>query len=606
MESNYRNTIAVVKAAYDIADYMRAAGLNLKPNGIGKWKVSCPFHRESTPSCVINDSFQNYRCFGCGANGDIITFVTEYENLNFTDALKKLAEDKNIIIDLKESNDGVDYDSLRKILKLAANFYCKQFDALPESHVAKTEITDRGLTYNNRKADWLRYGYSPSGNHLSKYLKSEGFSDELLVQSGLCHKNSETGDLYDFFRSRLMFIFTDRYGKPVGFSSRKLFEDDKRGKYVNSSESALFHKSQVLYNHSLARKNSGKEKELFVCEGQFDVAAFVEAGMSNVVASSGTAFTKDQVVECKKLVGSDGKLVFCFDGDKAGIDAATKVFLSFPSIHEDAYVVIFPDGKDPCDYRLSEGSEGLKEYVSNPLTLVEFMIVNAKTRFDLSSVVGRTKYVNEAAKYVKTVSNMTLRDNCIRLLSLESLTSIEVVKAAVEKAEPLTFDSYDNENNEIQDEVVEEHTERFETLKELIYTDDYYKVSAYFTSLGLMRKAWRASVVRSQSLLPKSFHPFIEELKSREELESIFPELFSDYELAELLMNNDFSDLYKFMSIEELKDHFIYLHKRLDDMVKERRESRVDERLLELLVNDETASLDYFRKLVERKKELSI
>lgn len=619
---DFKSAIAAVKSAYDIVDYMRGAGIDLKPGGIGKWKANCPFHKEKTPSFTVNESFQNYRCFGCGAKGDLISFVTDYENFSFIDAVKKLAEDKSIVLTLGENESGVDYKSLQKILKISANFYCQSFNRLPEEHAAKQEITNRGLVYNNSNREGMLYGYSPMGNALYKKLHAEGFSDDLIVESGVCRKNEKNGEVFDFFRSRLMFILTDRYNKPLGFSSRKLFEDDNRGKYVNSSENAIFNKSSILYNHALARKNAGAEKELFIVEGQFDVAAFIEAGMGNVVAGSGTAFTRDHINECKKMVGKDGKLVFCFDGDAAGVKAASKIFIEYPDIHEDAYVVVFPDKLDPCDYRQQNGNEEFREYVSKPITMVEFMIRNVKNEFDMDSVVGKAKYVDEASRYVKTVSNMTLRDNCVRMLSLESFTPIDVVKEAVKNAEPLTFASIDSKISRVQGEHVfnenEEHSSNEPDEEEeinpevaltnaqkfqiLVQENMRYALSARFVELGLHRKAWRGAVIRTAELLPKEIHPFLVELEGISDAETLFPEMFEDSEMAALLMGDSFSTFYKFMDVHELKEQFVYLRGRLETLHFDSRKARIQSRVQELLASEPNADLAYFKELLEKEE----
>ncbi len=598
---DFKTALTAVKTAYDIADYMRAAGITLKSNGVGKWKTNCPFHQDKTPSLIVNEAFQNYKCWGCGATGDLINFVMNYENVSFVEALTKLAEEKGITLTLSEDARGTDFKSLQKILQSAANFYCQQFDKLPPEHVARTEITARGLTYDNRKPDWLRYGYSPGGNALYKLLTHQGFTDELILESGLCRK-SDRGELFDFFRSRLMFIFTDRYNKPVGFSSRKLFDDDTRGKYVNSSESPLFHKSSVLYNHVLARKAASPAKMLYVVEGQFDVAAFVEAGALNVVASSGTAFTQDHVNECRKMVGVGGKLVFCFDGDAAGFKAAAKIFLDFPDIHDEAYVITFPNGSDPCDYRLANGNKQLIKFVQKPVTLVEFMIYKAKEGHDLSSVVGRANYVEEAARIVKTVKSLTLRDNCIRLLSLESLTPVNVVREAVIAATPMVFDEKPREDKSVDESLQsDENTEQAsEKLKELVAKDRYHNIAARFVNLGLMRKSWRQSVVRSQDVLPKAFHPLLAELERLKDEEVVFPEMFEDSETASFLMGDEFSAFYRFMGLEELKGHFIYLHGVLKRYVNDKKRERVQARLLELLKSEDSDNIEYFKGLLEK------
>ena len=611
-----RDVIVEVKTAYNIVDYMGSAGLRLSPNGVNKWKALCPFHKEKTPSFVVNESFQSYHCFGCGVHGDLISFVVEYENLQFMDALSKLAEDKNIELSVDSGSGGVDYRSLYAVLKDSANFFFNNFMKLPENHAAKMEISGRGLSFDGRNG--VVYGYAPAGNLLLKFLRSKGYDDDVIVQSGVCGR-SEKGDLYDFFRSRLMFIITDRYKKPIGFSSRKLFEDDRRGKYVNSVEGPLFHKSSVLYNHFLARKNSGKLGSVFVVEGQFDVAAFVEAGLPNVVASSGTAFTRDHMFECRKMVGNDGRVVFCFDGDDAGVHAAQQIFLRFPDEHTDSYVVVFPDGLDPCDFRQKFGNEKLKEIVENPVTLVEFMLQSIRKDYDLDSIVGRSNFIEQGASIVKVITNPTIREHCIRFLSSETLTPIDVIRETVNTVQPFKIeedrvqaksetqdDSASNISESVDNSDGSENSGSVDVVAKLqkyVEKDMLYDYAVRYINLGLLRPKWRESLINThyrEHILPKVFDPFIRELSELDDYENLVPELFSNKSLAEFLMREDCSTFYKFMNMRELRDHFIYLHDRLLDLRKNRKTAANHRKIVELLSAEGGSSVEYLRNLLEK------
>lgn len=585
MVSDLKSTVASVKEACDIVDEFKKSGHHLKTAGVGKWKTCCPFHQEKTPSCIINESFQNFHCFGCGESGDVISFVSKTENLTFKEALTKLAEENNVEIDVDDSS-GVDYRTLYDIVSLSAKFYCSKFNDLLDDHAAKREIASRGLTFDNFDNDAIKYGYAPAGNALYTFLSGKGFRDESIVESGVCRR-SDKGFIYDFFRSRLMFIFTDRNGKPVGFSSRKLFDDDTRGKYVNSPESPLFHKSNVLFNHSLARKNT--RDIIFIVEGQFDVSAFVSAGLKNVVAASGTAFTRDHARECAKM---GEKLVFCFDGDSAGKKAAAKVFSSLPEFHSISYVVSFPEGVDPCDYRFIHGDEALRNFVeSSQVSLVEFMILSEKDNHDMSSVVGRSNYVEKAASIIKTIKDRTLKDNCVKLLSLEALTPLSTVREAVSQAKDFNFGTFTNRTKE--------EPQKDDNLVERVKMDDRFYASACFLSLGMTRKSWRESVVRSKDLLPKVFSNFVDNLDELSDRDVVVPEMFDDEKMANYLMSTDFSTFYKFMSMEELKNQFIYLHKELATMKEERKEKYTNTKMMELLSNADD-DIPYLRALLEK------
>lgn len=597
MADKFKTLLAEIKNAFDIVDQFRLLGFPMQQNGVNKWKTLCPFHKEKTPSFIVNESFQNYHCFGCGASGDIISFTQHYENLDFMDAIRFLADQKGIEIELEEDNGKrVDYESLRNILKLSANYYCNKFNKLPEDHVAKEQITSRGLTYDNRDPNKVKYGYSPDGNTLRDFLREKGYSDDLIVQSGVCGI-SDNGVVYDFFRGRLMFILTDKYNKPVGFSSRKLREEDKRGKYVNSFDNDIFHKSKVLYNHYLARQNVKDSNIIYVVEGQFDVSSFVEAGHANVVATSGTALTQQHVNELRKLLKNDGKIVLAFDGDSAGLEAVSKVFKNFPEIHEDTEVVIFPEGQDPCDYRQEHGNEEFSNYIKKTVPIVEFMIRQVRAKYD-STAVGQSKFLSEASSIVKTVTKKTLREAYIRLLSIESFTDINTIRDIVKNAPEYQF----NQTYEAVIEVEEEEEVSDLSNSEIfakIESNNYFNLVARFINLGLRRKAWRGGLVRSRDLMPKELHPFIDEVEALNEREAIFPELFDNDELATYFMRDDYSPFDKFMSLEETKDQYTYLHRMLSEKKREIIDSKKRKKIYQMLHQDESNNIEYLKKVLE-------
>lgn len=610
MKQDLKNVVASVKEAYDLAEYMRSEGSVLLPAGVGRWKTICKFHNDSNPSLTITDSFQRYKCWPCGASGDLVNYVMYRENLGFREAVVKLAEARGIAVDLEESEASVDFESLKKILRASALFYCRHFDSLEEDHRAKVEVTKRGLTFDNAASEHIRYGFAPSGNKLLEFLKKQGFSEALMVEAGVVREKE--GRYFDFFRGRLLMVFTDRYGKPVGFTARKLLDDDPMpGKYVNSPEGPIFHKSSVLYNHAYARKSASRDKVIYIAEGQFDVAAIYEAGITSVVAASGTAFTRSHGEECRRMAGPGGSLVFCFDGDEAGAKAAARVFTSLPELHEDAYVVTFPPGEDPCSFRKDHGEEALREHLTKQVPLVEFMIRRAREKYDLSSTVERAKFVDEAASMVKTVQNPTLRDNCLRLLALDSFTPLETVKEAVAKVKPYQFQETptprpsgevppeEGEEDVAPEEVPQEELD-LQALEDLITHDSHYALVARFFSLGLTRRAWREALLRSEDLTPREFHPLLRELATLRDREAIFPELFEHEALARFLMERDFSGFYKFMDLEELKGQFIYLHERLKEAKILEARDQEDMRLREVLASDPAMSVDFFEKLLER------
>lgn len=560
----FKQTVAEVKLAYDIVDYIQQSGINLTRHG-HSWKGLCPFHNERTPSFHVNENFQNYRCFGCGENGDILMFVQKKENRDFYEALSSLAEDKGI--DLPTTNqdtDGYDYKSLKACIKSAANFFYAQFKKLPENHLAKKEITDRGLTLNK-----MLYGYAPESRQaLYNHLKGQGFSDETILGTRVCGKSEKTGAFYDFWQGRLMFFITDATGKPTGFSGRKLFETDKRGKYVNSMEGPLFDKGASLYNIAKARETASKENTMFVVEGQFDVGAYVEADVQNVVASSGTAFKSKQGMIIRRIVGETGKIIFAFDGDEAGLEAAVKVFKNVPEIHDQSYVVSFPDKQDPCDYRLKNGSEALVSYTNeNSMTMIEFILESIAVKYDLTSDLERSQYVKEAVRAIKTISSATLRESFLKKVALRAFVSLESVREMLESAKPMELannetvaleENVDNvkERPSLEDELND--VDEDEIIK-LIRSNAVYNASARLIAISFMEKRFIPYLIKSRSVIPEQLASIIDDLNDLNIENNLVPEQFKLAKVIDMVFSANFFPSAHLMAPEDNKEQFKHL-----------------------------------------------
>lgn len=606
--TSFKSSVAEVKLAYNIVDYIQSSGIKLKQNGATKWKGLCPFHNEKSPSFSVDEHFQNYRCFGCGASGDLISFVEKTENLEFFDSIKKLAEDKGIDLKLETSEDSIDYKSLKACIKAAANFYLKEFKKLSEDHPARKQVKERGLSFGK-----VRYGYAPEGRQtLYKHLKEQGFSDEVITKTGVCLKFNNEGEPFDFWHGRLMFFITDITGRPVGFSGRKLYETDKRGKYVNSPDGPLFDKSSVLYNIDTAKKMIAETKSILVVEGQFDVSAYVEAGMLNVVASSGTAFTEKQAMICRRITGENGKIVFCFDGDSAGSKAAEKVFRGVPIIHSQAYVVSFPEGQDPCDYRLEHGDEALEEYTKKAAKpIVEFVLDLAKKDFDLDSSVGRSRYLEKAAQILKTVASISLRDAFVKKVALDSFTSVDIVREVVAKAEPLDSGSHapkSEEEVETRPAYVEEVEVELSEVVELIKDDSLFNISARIMALSLSDSRFSAPLRQLLPIIPTELNNLAEEIGNishdpEEPAQALIPEMFKNSELAAYLISTDLFPLSHMMDLEAMKNHFKYLRKNLKKEFVTRAEEGVRLKISRILEESNSVDSEFLMKAIEKEEE---
>ena len=525
--------------------------------------------------------------------------------MEFFDALKKLAEDKNIVLDIKEERSGIDYSSLREAMRTVANFYVAEYRKLPVDHPARQEVRRRGLSEKK-----MLYGYSPEGRQtLYKHLKAKGFSDEIILLTGACVRYEGKEAVFDFWNGRLMFFFTDITGKPLGWSGRKLYETDTRGKYVNSKEGVLFDKSAVLYNIAQAKKKAADDKLIHVCEGQFDVAAFVEADLTNSVAASGTAFTERQAQILRRLVGEDGKIVFCFDGDAAGIKAAEGVFRRIPLIHGQAWAVALPEGEDPDSYRQDNGNEALVTYLEeHRVPLLEFVLDNTATHFDLASDIERSQYVAQAARILRTISSNVLRDTYTKKVSLDSFTSIEVVRRAIDAAEPLTSEERTPEAVEAP-AAAEEEPQKLETseltledLKTLVRTNETYQVAARALALALSESTLVDTLTERRDLLPPEFQSVAAELQEKAEAGRLIPEMFTESDLVEYLTTTQFFRFSHLMESHQTAAQMVYLLNRLERLQREHKERRVRSKVAGVLQRSPNQGADFLEKALEAEE----
>ena len=612
MAEEFKQVIAEVKHAYDIRDYIEAAGVSISPAGSGRHKGLCPFHDEKTPSFTIDESFQNYRCFGCGANGDIITFVQEHDSVDFMEALTMLAEDKGIKVpSFKDDNDNtpkIDYPALKECIRQAANFFWEQFKTLPDDHPAVREIASRGL--NPRSG---LYGYAPSGKKdLYNHLHKKGFTDDTIITTGVCSK-TERGGIVDFWSGRLMFFVQDASGKVVGFSGRKLYETDyKQGKYVNSPSTPLFHKSKVLYNLPNARKAlKDNNSTLFVAEGQFDVIALSESGVRAVVAGLGTAFTEEQGSLCRRMVGPNGKIVFCFDGDQAGVKAAVKVFTSVPSIQSVSYVAAMPEGQDPCDMRMTQSPDSLKTHVeTQQIPLVEFVLDAASTDYNMEDSGQRARYVEHAASIIKTISSHILKEEMIRKVSLETFSPSDIIRDAVEKADRLTPDAFTQNTRPaspvaapVRPVIDSEKDINQEEVIRLIEQDRIYAAAARSILLSIRFPQFREETIKRYRTFPKELILLLKDLNNVRKQEKVLPEDFKLSQVVTYIMSNNLIPSLTIMSDQEIGHLNSYLLRYLTNAKEDEKKRSVQEQIMATL-NNNVSSIEMLQKAIDTEKRL--
>lgn len=359
-----RGNVDTIKERLDITEVL-SGYVKLEKAG-QSFKARCPFHNEKTPSFFVSPLRQSYYCFGCGAKGDIFTFVEEVEGLDFRGALKFLAEKAGVEIEYQKSESRTEKDKILNVLEEATLFFEKE---LAKNESARHYITSRGITSESVK-DW-RIGYAPAEwRELREYMKGLGYDDELLMKAGLIKKPLDEArgkEPYDVFRDRIIFPLADQNGNIIAFSGRALAKDTEP-KYLNSPDTVLFTKSEVLYGLDKAKTEIRKKNYAILVEGQMDLVLSHQAGVRNSVAASGTAFGSAHL---ERLCRFSPRIILAFDGDSAGQIAAEKASLLALSMDLEVKVADLPQDLDPAEVAQRD-PEAWKKIIRNALPAVEF------------------------------------------------------------------------------------------------------------------------------------------------------------------------------------------------------------------------------------------
>ncbi|MCS0601384.1 DNA primase [Streptomyces sp. LP11] len=400
-----------VKAVRDAVpiDAVVSEYLQLRNAGGGNLKGLCPFHDEKSPSFQVSPGKGLFHCFGCQEGGDTITFVMKVDHLTFSEAVERLAAQAGITLRYEEGGYNPAHQRGERIRlveahKVAAQWYAEQLATGPEAETGRVFLAERG--FDQAAAVHFGVGYSPQGwDHLTRYLRGKGFTDKELVLSGLSQEGRR-GPI-DRFRGRLMWPIRDIGGEVVGFGARKLYESDNGPKYLNTPDTPIYKKSQVLYGIDLAKKEIAKSSRAVVVEGYTDVMACHLAGVPTAIATCGTAFGGEHIKILRRLLMDNGsaRVIFTFDGDAAGQKAALRAFEDDQKFAAETYIAIAPDGMDPCELRLAKGDEAVADLVEPRTPLFEFALRQVVARYDLDTPAGRAAALDEAAPIVARIKN---------------------------------------------------------------------------------------------------------------------------------------------------------------------------------------------------------
>ncbi len=405
--------IAEVREKTRIDDVV-SAYVTLRNAGGGSMKGLCPFHDEKSPSFHVTPSRGFYHCFGCQEGGDVITFLMKIDGLSFTDAVERLADKAGVQLRYEEGpgpsrqNAGPQRSRLVDAHNKAKEFYS---DALgtPDALLGRKFLGQRG--FDKDAAETFGVGFSPrDGEALLRHLRQKGFKDDELVAAGLVG-NSGRGP-YDRFRGRLMWPIRDASGDVIGFGARRIFDDDRiEAKYLNTSETPIYKKSQVLYGIDLARREIARSSQAVVVEGYTDVMACHLSGVPTAVATCGTSFGDEHARVLRRFLHDHeefrGEVIFTFDGDAAGQKAALRAFGGDQNFVSQTYVAVEPDGLDPCDLRLEKGDAAVRELIARRVPLYRFVLGNVVGKYDLDRADGRIDAVREAARLVASIRDQS-------------------------------------------------------------------------------------------------------------------------------------------------------------------------------------------------------
>jgi len=418
-----------------VSDYVQ-----LKSAGGGQKKGLCPFHDEKSPSFHVTPARGYFHCFGCQEGGDVIAFVMKIDHLSFTETIERLASRIGYQLTYEQSSGGPKAPTVQRSRLLEANnqasiFYQEQLQ-LPTASHARELLIKRG--FDKTASQSFEIGYAPDQwDALSKFLLGKGFSAEELLLAGLTKEG--TKGAIDRFRNRLIWPIRDISGDLVGFGARKLAsdEEDTGPKYLNTPETSIYKKSQVLYGLDKAKKEIAKKRQVVIVEGYTDVMAAHLAGIPTAVATCGTAFGDEHIRILRRLLMDDdafrGEVIFTFDGDAAGQKAALRAFGDDQKFVTQTFVAVEPSGLDPSDLRQEMGDAALRDLIARRVPLFEFAIKSSIKQFDLGNADGRVQALNAAAPLIGRIRDASLRPEYARSLAGWLGMEVEVVMAAVKK-----------------------------------------------------------------------------------------------------------------------------------------------------------------------------
>lgn len=448
-----KGDIEKVRAAADLYDLV-SASVTLKPSGTGTFVGLCPFHDEKTPSFSVRPALGVWHCFGCGLGGDVFKYIEQQENIDFREAVEYLADRYHIEIHYESGASRDDAPRSKRARLLEANEEAQRF--FVSQITSKEALAARkllgGRNFTQQDCALFGCGYAPRGwDNLVRYLSNKGFTQQEMIDAGLARAGQR--GVYDYFRGRVTWPIRDSTGRTLGFGARKLYDDDTvAAKYINTPDTQLYRKNQVLYGIDIAKEHIVKKRQVVIVEGYTDVMACHLAGIDTAVATCGTAFGSEHAKIVRRLIADDSlgalqligpqkvsgqalssRIVFTFDGDAAGQKAAIHAFGLDSAFLSQTYVAVADNNLDPCDLRLERGDEAVRSLIAHSGPLYDFVIDAAINRFDTSVIPGQVGAMKAAAPLIAQIRDRSMHDMYTRKAARRIGIDLDIMRQEVRR-----------------------------------------------------------------------------------------------------------------------------------------------------------------------------
>ena len=425
-----KEDVEQVRARADLYDIV-SASVSLRPSGAGTYVGLCPFHDEKTGSFNVRPALGVWHCFGCGLGGDVFAFVEQQENIDFREAVELLADRYHIELHYEAGARKSEHAGSKRARLIEANEEAQRFfvSQIMTSEALPARKLLGGRNFSQADCERFGCGYAPQGwDNLVRHLAGKGFTQQEMLDAGLARQGQR--GVYDYFRGRVTWPIRDSTGRTLGFGARKLYEDDAiAAKYINTPDTQLYRKNQVLYGIDLAKPSIVKKRQVVIVEGYTDVMAMHLAGIDTAVATCGTAFGAEHAKIVRRLIADDSlgavqlvgplkvegqalssRIVFTFDGDAAGQKAALHAFGLDAAFLSQTFVAVADDNLDPCDLRIERGNEAVRSLIDHARPLYDFVIDAAINRFDTSYTTGQIGAVKAVAPLIAQIRDRSQRD----------------------------------------------------------------------------------------------------------------------------------------------------------------------------------------------------